>query len=172
MTHDYDNFFKEEIRSLCSGSIPAFKGSTSPLSPWRTLRAMYPPPCKGEIQIYRWGHFTGQLRQETGNKKGRLFAASRTSVVRAFWKARLFLAVCLQREHGGDRSEGRALAATGGLQIIPWIPTVPLDSKEGFGATVSRNPTQKHKTLHPSGNTPSPSHRCSVFLVRLCARTF
>lgn len=48
------------------------------------------------MQIYRWEHFTRQLRQETGSREGSPYTASRTSVVRAFWKAQLFLAVHLQ----------------------------------------------------------------------------
>lgn len=116
------------------------KGPSALSTPLPILKAMYPPPCRGEIQIYRWGHFTGQLRQETGNKKRRLFAASRTSVVRAFWKARLFLAVGLQSE---DRNEGRAFAATGGLQIIPGfllsLSTVRKDLEQQSAATLHRN---------------------------------
>lgn len=133
------------------------KGLSALSTPLSHPQSHVPPPWGGgcEIQIYRWGHFTGQLRQETGNKKGRLFAASRTSVVRAFWKARLFLA-CACRALG-RQEQRQSLGCHQRFANHPWIPTFPFDNKEGFGATVSRNPAQEHKTLHPSRNTPSPA---------------
>lgn len=117
--------------NLSRGSVPTFKGSTSPFHPCPVLRATFPPPCRGEIQIYRWGHFTGQLRQETGNKKGRLFAASRTSVVRAFWKA---LYSC---RSWGRQERWQRLGCHRKVANHSCIPTFPFVSKEGFGATVS-----------------------------------
>lgn len=141
---------------LGRGSMSAFKGSVSPSHPCPILRTAFPPPFRGEIQIYRWGHFTGQLRPETGNKKGRLFVASRTSVVRAFWKARLFLAVCLQSRGGGGRRHRRrqSLGCPRRFANHSWIPTFLFDCKEGFGATWSNS--QPAEALHTGTQNCAP----------------
>lgn len=113
---------------------------------------------------------------ETGNRKqkGTAFRGKPDIRGESFLEGAI-IPGCALAEHGeggGDRSEGRAMAATGGLQISPGFPlslsTVRKDLEQQSAPSLRRN--TKVCTLVEAAPTPKP--RVSRLLVSLRARAF